>query len=176
MIIAMRTALAGLIFLLLLACAAAAQSPRHPEIQRPQHTEPQQSFRTHTDQEIEVLELVNRERRRERLSTLAWNEELATVARSYSERMSREGFFDHYDPAGHTVLDRASKVHGWSRIGENLFVCDEVRDLGPFAIRGWMLSPTHRGNILDPAWTSSGVGIAHAADGQIYITQIFTQR
>ncbi|MGI8811141.1 MAG: CAP domain-containing protein [Pyrinomonadaceae bacterium] len=164
----MQKALAGLLFSLFFVLNAMAQSSRHAE--------PDPSLRSDNAQEIQILELVNRQRRRENLSTLLWNEDLARVARLYSERMSREGFFDHYDPAGRTVIDRASKIHGWSRIGENLFVCDEVRDLGSFAIRGWMASPTHRNNILDPAWTSSGVGIAHAADGQIYITQIFTQR
>ena len=127
-----------------------------------------------TREENEVFDLVNRERSRAHLGDLSWDERLAKVARDYSRRMAREGFFDHYDPNGKTVLDRASRVSGWSRIGENLFVCDEQPSYTSLAIRGWMKSPTHRTNMLDRTWTATGIGIATARDGSIYITEVFT--
>ena len=127
-----------------------------------------------TQDENEVFNLVNRERSRAHLEGLIWDERLAKVARDYSRRMAREGFFDHYDPDGKTVLDRASRVRGWSRIGENLFVCDEQPSYTSVAIRGWLKSPTHRTNMLDRTWTATGIGIATARDGNIFITQVFT--
>ena len=127
-----------------------------------------------TQDENEVFNLVNRERSRAHLEGLMWDERLAKVARDYSRRMAREGFFDHYDPEGKTVLDRASRVRGWSRIGENLFVCDEQPYYTTVAIRGWLKSPTHRTNMLDRTWTATGIGIATARDGNIFITQVFT--
>ena len=127
-----------------------------------------------TQDENEVFNLVNRERSRAHLEGLMWDERLAKVARDYSRRMAREGFFDHYDPDGKTVLDRASRVRGWSRIGENLFVCDEQPSYTSVAIRGWLKSPTHRTNMLDRTWTATGIGIATARDGNIFITQVFT--
>ena len=127
-----------------------------------------------TQDENEVFNLVNRERSRAHLEGLMWDERLAKVARDYSRRMAREGFFDHYDPEGKTVLDRASRVRGWSRIGENLFVCDEQPYYTTVAIRGWLKSPTHRTNMLDRTWTATGIGIATARDGSIFITQVFT--
>src|SRR5215207_2216599 len=75
--------------------------------------------------EADVFERVNRERSRAHLQGLAWDDKLATVARDYSRRMAREGFFDHYDPKGKTVMDRAARLRNWSSIGENLFICDE---------------------------------------------------
>ena len=129
---------------------------------------------TQTQDENEVFYLVNRERSRAHLEGLIWDERLAKVARDYSRRMAREGFFDHYDPDGKTVLDRASRVPGWSRIGENLFVCDEQPSYTSVAIRGWLKSPTHRTNMLDRTWTATGIGIATARDGNIFITQVFT--
>ena len=129
---------------------------------------------TQTQDENEVFNLVNRERSRAHLEGLMWDERLAKVARDYSRRMAREGFFDHYDPDGKTVLDRASRVRGWSRIGENLFVCDEQPSYTSVAIRGWLKSPTHRTNMLDRTWTATGIGIATARDGNIFITQVFT--
>jgi uncharacterized protein YkwD len=127
-----------------------------------------------TRDENEVFDLVNRERSRFHLGELSWDERLAKVARDYSRRMAREGFFDHYDPDGKTVLDRAARISGWSRIGENLFVCDEQPSYTALAIRGWMKSPTHRTNMLDRTWTATGIGIATARDGSIYITEVFT--
>src|SRR6188472_3860374 len=115
-----------------------------------------------TQDENDVFNLVNRERSRAHLGGLVWDERLARVARDYSRRMAREGFFDHYDPNGKTVLDRAARIPGWSRIGENLFVCDEQPNYTSVAIRGWLKSPTHRTNMLDRTWTATGIGIATA--------------
>ena len=127
-----------------------------------------------TGDENEVFMLVNRERSRARLGGLAWDDRLAKVARDYSRRMAREGFFGHYDPDGKTVMDRADRIPGWARIGENLFVCDDQPSYTTVAIRGWLKSPTHRTNMLDRTWTATGIGIATARDGTIYITQVFT--
>ena len=127
--------------------------------------------------ESEVFDLVNRERSRARLGSLEWDDRLARLARDYSRQMAREGFFDHYDPSGRTVIDRAesARIKNWSSIGENLFVCDEHPYFASTAIRGWMKSRTHRTNMLDRNWTSTGIGIATARDGSIFITQVFTQ-
>lgn len=126
--------------------------------------------------EAEVFALVNRERSRARAVALAWDERLAKLARDYSRRMAREGFFDHYDPNGKTVMDRAqaARIRNWSSIGENLFVCDDHDYFAQTAIRGWLNSRTHRTNMLDRNWTATGIGIATARDGSIFITQVFT--
>ena len=130
-----------------------------------------------SDQEYEVFDLVNRERSRKRLRRLDWDDDLADLARQYSRKMARERFFDHYDRNGRSVMDRANESHirGWERIGENLFYCAATDRFSSLAIRGWLESPTHRENMLDRGWTASGIGIAQARDGSIYITQVFIQ-
>ncbi|HUR98960.1 MAG TPA: CAP domain-containing protein [Pyrinomonadaceae bacterium] len=125
--------------------------------------------------ESDVFDLVNQERSRAHLGRLSWDDELADVARGYSRRMAQEGFFDHYDPNGKTVIDRAARLRHWSTIGENLFVCEPHSDFAQTAIHGWMNSKTHRTNMLDGAWTATGIGIATAGDGSIFITQVFTR-
>lgn len=129
-------------------------------------------------EEAEVFALVNQQRQKQRLPGLAWDESAARIARAYSRRMAREGFFDHYDPEGNSIMERADRsgLKHWSRIGENLFVCDPMIRFEPFAIRGWLRSPTHRQNMLDAGWTATGVGVARSRDGQIYITQVFLER
>ena len=126
--------------------------------------------------ELDVFDLVNRERSRARLGRLVWDDELAKLARDYSRQMARDGFFDHYDPEGRTVIDRAesARIRNWSTIGENLFVCENHPYFARTAIRGWLDSETHRTNMLDKSWTTTGIGIATSRDGSIFITQVFT--
>lgn len=126
--------------------------------------------------EQEVFDLINRQREKSGRASLDWNDDLAKVARAYSRRMAAEGFFDHYDGAGATVIERAAKVRGWSRIGENLFVVDTTVDVPRIALRGWLSSPTHKANMLDPSWTATGIGIARSSSGDIYITEIFIEK
>jgi uncharacterized protein YkwD len=128
--------------------------------------------------ESNIFQLVNRERERAGLSDVQWDAAAATVARRYAERMADQGFFAHVDPDGNTAMQRAERsgLKHWSRIGENLFSCDATRGFTTLAVRGWMKSPSHRQNILDPAWTAAGVGMAEADDGTIYVVQIFIER
>jgi uncharacterized protein YkwD len=125
--------------------------------------------------ETRILDLVNRERSRARLGSLRWSDRLADLARNYSRRMARGGFFDHIDDNGDSVVERArhARISGWSKIGENLFVCESTDRFSELAIRGWMHSATHRENILDPEWSATGIGIAFARNGDIYITEVF---
>ena len=127
--------------------------------------------------EYETFELVNRERTRRGLEEMVWDDDLAELARDYSRRMSRERFFDHYDPDGRTVLDRAIAAHirGWDRIGENLFTGNGIDHYPVFAVRGWMNSRTHRDNILYRQWKATGVGMAVGRDGRVFMTQVFVQ-
>ena len=126
--------------------------------------------------EYDVFQAINRERSKARLGTLEWDGRLAKLARDYSRQMAREGFFGHYDRNGRTVTERAlsARIKDWSTIGENLFFCEDHPYFVQTAVRGWMKSPTHRTNILDRDWTTTGIGIATARDGSIFVTQVFT--
>lgn len=136
------------------------------------------SFASLEESEVEIFNLINKERRRKNLDELEWNDDLAQLARDYSNKMARGRFFDHHEPNGATVVERAkiARVKNWSKIGENLFFCEGIYDFSYFAVKNWMKSPTHKDNILDAAWTDSGIGIAESRSGQIYITQVFIER
>jgi uncharacterized protein YkwD len=128
--------------------------------------------------EFDVFDRINRERAKYRLRELSWDDDAARLARSYSQRMAREGFFDHIDPDGNSVVERAEsfRIRSWSMIGENLFMCTAYDEYARLAVSGWMKSPSHRQNILARGWTSTGVGIALGRSGRIYITQVFLER
>jgi len=125
--------------------------------------------------ESQILTLINRERTKIGLGQLAWDSRLADLARRYSEKMARDHLFEHIDSDGNDVVARArqSRIRGWSKIGENLFMCRPTYDLAVLSVRGWMHSPSHRENILDPEWQTTGIGIAYARDGRTYITEVF---
>lgn len=129
-------------------------------------------------EEREIFQLVNAERAKKRLGAMEWSDRLANMARAYSKQMSKERFFSHYDEEGKSVTDRAysRKIFDWKKIGENLFYSRGIDDFTAFAVKGWMRSPTHRENILDPVWTETGIGAYQGDDGKIYVTQIFVKR
>ena len=128
--------------------------------------------------EREIFDLINQERNKKGLGELNWDSDLSRLARAYSQKMARENFFSHYDGNGKAVDDRAKdmRIKDWSKIGENLFFCEGYDNPNLMAVRGWMKSPTHRENILDPDYTDSGIGIAVTGGGRIYITQVFITR
>ena len=128
--------------------------------------------------EYQIFSLVNNERSKKRLPNLDWDDDLARLARRFSQQMARQNFFSHHDGEGKSLADRinSAKIKGWSKIGENLFYCEGVNNFDTLAVKGWMKSPGHRQNILDNSWTSTGIGIAESRDGRIYITQVFINR
>jgi uncharacterized protein YkwD len=128
--------------------------------------------------EREIFDLINQERSKKGLGELSWDADLSRLARAYSQKMARENFFSHYDGDGKAVDDRAKnmRIKGWSKIGENLFFCEGYDNPNAMAVRGWMKSPSHRENILDPDYTASGIGVAVTDNGRIYVTQVFIER
>ena len=126
-------------------------------------------------EEYQIFQLVNAERAKQRLQPLAWDGGVAGIAREHSRQMARQKFFAHQDPRGRTVVDRASagRVRGWSKIGENLFMCEEVDGFERNSVRGWLRSASHRKNMLARDWTATGIGVFRSRDGRIYVTQVF---
>lgn len=127
--------------------------------------------------EREIHKLINKQRRKKGLDDLQWSGDLERLARNYSQKMADGKFFSHYDRNGDSIVQRAGKmrIKGWRKIGENLFYSQPYKKLNELAVEKWMQSPSHRENILDRNYNTTGIGIAQARDGSIYITQVFTQ-
>ena len=124
--------------------------------------------------ELQCLEAVNKQREIRGLRPLEFNPELLHVAREYSRRMADERFFDHVDPAGLTVRDRLRTAGlKWRILGENLAFTRGYVNPVASAMRGWMDSPGHRKNILEPDFRESAVGAWISPGGTIYFTEIF---
>ena len=154
---------------------ARAQKIKIPKSKTNSISKPLVKFEADT---FQIFNLINAERAKYSLGLMVWDDDLAIIARDYSERMAKENFFSHFDSNGQSVLERAktAKIKHWSKIGENLFSCENVKSFDAFAVKNWMNSPTHRENIINPDWTATGIGIAQSKDGEIFITQVFIKR
>ncbi len=131
-----------------------------------------------TSIERRAFELINARRSANGEEPLVWDEELCRMARQHSESMARLDFFNHVGRDGRDTVDRARalSIRGWRALAENIAYNQGFDDPAAFAVERWMLSAKHRSNILNTMFTRSGLGIARAADGRIFFTQVFIAR
>src|SRR5262252_7125631 len=136
----------------------------------------------HRLREIEALEQqcldeINQVRRRSGLARLVFSEDLLSVARAYSRRMAEQHFFSHDDPEGRTVRERVDEADiRWRMIGENLAYSSGYVNQVAASLHGWMESPGHRRNILEPDFNLTAVGVWITSDGTVYFTEIFLRQ
>lgn len=126
--------------------------------------------------ERRVFDLINAKRAEKGLSSLTWSSKVASVARDHSKEMALYDYFSHTDVEGRLVDGRAisAGLNSWMAIGENIAYLRGYEDPAQYAVERWMLSPSHRDNLLDPRWKETGIGLAIANDGTFFFTQVFT--
>lgn len=131
-----------------------------------------------------IFSMTNNYRAANNVSPLVWDDELTRLAGSYTDQMVAQKFFSHTDPDGHDQSDRAAaagynavkEIKGGQRIGvaENIAYIGTgdvagygyVNPTDPESIAkgimtGWIKSPGHRANILDPLSNRIGVGLSY---------------
>jgi uncharacterized protein YkwD len=129
-----------------------------------------------------VLELVNAARGKARAcgnksfgaaKPLAWNEKLAQAALGHSTDMATQQYFKHEGKDGARVGARAQRAgYRWRRIGENIAA---GQGSAQAVVAGWLSSPGHCSNIMDPGFADMGAAYAvnSKSDRVIYWTQVF---
>lgn len=106
----------------------------------------------------EMLERVNQARRSAGSPPLAAEPRLQQAAQAYAEEMLRRSFYAHKSPEGQTPRDRATAAGYDGRIvAENIAAGSLTVET---VLGAWLLSSGHRRNLLDPALTDIGVGLA----------------
>ena len=125
--------------------------------------------------EQDAFQLINVERVMAGLAVLKWNEKIAKVARLHSQNMVAYNFFSHKGADGLMVDDRADAIGlgEWLAIGENIAFMKGFQDPSAVAVEKWLLSASHRNNLMNAQWTDSAVGVAITEDGKVYFTQVF---
>ena len=120
---------------------------------------------------------INEVRAEQGLLRLQRDPALDAVARAHSEDMATRHYMAHETPEGLTPPARMKRagVVGYTLAGENIGTTtrsDPNREI----VGAWMASPVHRDNVLAPVFNTTGVGIARAADGTWYYTQLYGTR
>ena len=86
--------------------------------------------------------------------------------------MSKHHYFEHRDPRGNTPADRV-RATGYAerRVGENLAYGVLPTEE---AIAGWLKSPEHCENLMDPNFQEMGIAFAREQGGRsnLYWVQI----
>lgn len=117
-----------------------------------------------------VVELVNAERAKAGLSPLTVDNSVASAAATRAKEIEKS--FSHSRPDG-SSFSTALKASGVSFMGagENIAYGQQTPEA---VMQGWMNSSGHRANILNPKFTTIGVGHYQNAAGVHYWTQLFT--
>jgi uncharacterized protein YkwD len=120
--------------------------------------------------EMQMLEMVNKERAKAGLKPLKADPELTRVARNHSQDMFVRGYFAHENPEGQNPFDRMKAANiKFRAAGENLALAQTLE----IAHTNLMNSPGHRANILNPSFGRLGIGILDGGYYGLMISQEF---
>lgn len=136
-----------------------------------------------------ALDLINQDRAAAGLSPVAWDADAAGLAQRHAEDMLAGQFFSHWNRDGFGPDHRAAlNASMTDAVFENIHAFWRTSNGKPAPIEDWpqrildaheslMDSPGHRRNILDPAHTHVGIGIAYRPDtGELRVVQEFVNR
>lgn len=118
-----------------------------------------------------LLQAANQERARRGIPELVWDQQLYVAARAHASQMANLGAISHQFQGEPDLSQRISSAGArFAVIAENVAMASTAVSVHD----GWMNSPHHRENILDPRLTS--VGIAVVARGrELYAVQDFSR-
>jgi uncharacterized protein YkwD len=127
---------------------------------------------------------LNALRARGGLKPLRWNWRLWIGAQRMAQEMGRKRFFSHQTPDGRSLADRIEPTGYFGRnstwiLAENLAWGDGAL-ASPLAVAiGWMNSPDHRRNIMDPDLREIAIGmiaaeIGDSNGGMVYVADFGT--
>lgn len=123
----------------------------------------------------DLLAASNVARTAEGLSRLQANPGLAAAAQLHAEDMAELGYFSHQSPRPDraTLGQRVAYVGApQAVIAENLALIAPSDDIAGNAISGWLASPGHRANLMNPLYDQVGFGFATSERGEVYIVQV----
>lgn len=104
---------------------------------------------------------------------LTWSTALGTAAQRHSRAMANDNFFAHRDLDGDLPADRAWDAgYRGRQIGENIAAGQGSPSK---AMAGWLASPGHCANLMNPMFTQVGAAFAEnpRSDNGVYWTMLF---
>ncbi len=124
------------------------------------------------DAEQELLALINQARMAAGLRELVWDNRLSAIARAHSRDMLAGNFVAHVSPTTGDALARMKRAGlAFPLLVENVGQEGGVQQ----AHRGFMASPGHRANVLNPQVSRIGIGVVVKKGGgaPLIVTELF---
>ena len=141
------------------------------------------------DLQQQMHDLINEARAAEELAQLDWDMTATLAATLHAQDMVQHTYFSHWNQEGLGPEHRYMFVDGQHTVMENIHALSYTYDDGrPAPIENWqeviqnahnglMNSPGHYANIMDPAHTHVGIGMAYNPEtGQFRLVQMFTNQ
>lgn len=123
-----------------------------------------------SDNERILFDAANNERAERSLPALHWDESLAAAARKHANRMAFYNMLEHQLSGEPDLKARLTEAGArFSMIAENIAVAPNSETIHT----GWMNSPGHRGNILNPRLTAVGIAAVRGSGG-LFAVQDFS--
>jgi len=103
----------------------------------------------------QVVDLINQKRAAAGCGPVSVDPRISAAAQKHSDDMASQGYFEHDAPDGRSFEDRLTAEGYPEPGGENIA---KGQDDAPQVVSEWMESPSHRDNIEDCSFRTTGVG------------------
>ena len=132
--------------------------------------------------EARVIRLVNDARSRPRrcgdqllaaAPPVRANFRLRRAAAAHASDMAKRSYFSHTGSDGSQVAERTRRVgYAWRKVGENIAAGQMEAET---AMQGWLQSPSHCANLMQPSYTEMGLAFAvnPQSESGVYWVQVF---
>lgn len=144
-----------------------------PEVNKPENNTPDNNGSSNSEHAFikQVVDLVNAERAKEGLSPLTIDTKVQAAAQVRAKECEQS--FSHTRPNGSSFATALKEQNvSYRSAGENI----AWGQRSPEAVmNAWMNSSGHRANIMNPNFTTIGVGYYQNANGTNYWCQLFTR-
>ncbi|MHB8417647.1 MAG: CAP domain-containing protein [Myxococcales bacterium] len=121
---------------------------------------------------LQILDAINRDRLKLGEPALAFDPNLAAVARAYSRELGELHLLAHVSPRSGDLPARLKRAgYAYARAGENL--AEGTDPLQAHALAA--SSPAHRRNMLDPTFDRCGIGVADVRGPGDRVSVIITE-
>ncbi|HVS62132.1 MAG TPA: CAP domain-containing protein [Thermoanaerobaculia bacterium] len=118
-----------------------------------------------------IVQAVNRVRSENDLAPLAVDASLNAAAREHSRRMAGGRVSFGHDDFAQRVASLPARPQA---AAENVARLVSSTDAVDRVLEEWSTSRSHRNNLLGD-WSHTGIGVASARDGSLYVTQIYAR-
>ena len=101
------------------------------------------------------------------------NARLRATAAAHANDMAGLSFFSHTGTDGSQVAERARRSgYAWRTVGENIAAGQMTAEA---AMQGWLKSPSHCANLMQPSYTEMGLAFAvnPQSESGVYWVQVF---